>query len=146
MTITLDKSLIYSNVEMNASIIARSTVDANGDSLFDKIRIQERDKDLLDTFWENAYGNILNELNEFIESTTDTSITLVSNRRFQEAAISDMGDVIANYITNLMTGEWLKLKATEFASIYMDNAASGLKSIFEKLRYKTEPVLKKFGS
>lgn len=145
MEITINKENIFKAVAMNVSIIARSLLDSDGNSLYDKVVIQERDNDVLESFWEYSFGNILKVLNDFIASVSENSITLVENRRFNDAMVKDLPFDVNNYIVNTMTGEWLKLKATEYAGIYSGNAELNIQSISEKIRYKTEPILKKFG-
>ena len=142
MDIVVDKDKIFKDAKMNISIIGRSLKDENGNSLFDKIQLQDRDDDLLSMFFDSAFGNILNGLNNFIESCSGNIIKLVDNRRFNENSIIDIPKIIHNYIVDFIIAEWLKIKAVEFASIYTEKVALALSTVLEKLRIKTEPVKK----
>ena len=93
-------------------------------------------------FFDSAFGNILNGLNNFIESCSGNIIKLVDNRRFNENSIIDIPKIIHNYIVDFIIAEWLKIKAVEFASIYTEKVALALSTVLEKLRIKTEPVKK----
>ena len=141
---TVNKQSVMKDVSMSVSIVARSLVDHNGSSLYDKVRIQERDNDLVSMYVDASYGSILNELNNFIESHEDDKIVLVENRRFNESAISDLPMVVHNYMVNYAAAEWMKMKAVEYAAVFTGRAEDYLRIIFEKLRFKTEPVMKKY--
>ena len=142
MDIVIDKEKIFKDVKMNISIIGRNLNDASGNSLYDKIQLQDRDDEMLNLFFDSAFGHVLNVLNNFIESYSDNIITLVDNRRFNSSSIIDIPKIVHNYLVDFIIAEWLKIKAVEFASIYTEKASSSFEAISEKLRIKTEPVRK----
>lgn len=144
MDIAIDKQKVIEDVLMNVSIVARNLVDSNRNSLYDKVRIQERDNDLVRTYVDASHCIILKELNSFIETNDGDNITLANNRRLNNAAISDLPVVIHNYMVNYAAAEWMKIKAVEFAPVFIGRSEEHLKTIFEKLRFKTEPVMKKY--
>lgn len=139
MDILLDKEGVFEKVSMNASIIARDAKDTNGVSLYDKIRILDRDNDILQLFWNRAISVILVELKDFVLESNNAQIVMMPFIRNNEAIITDLQETIDNYLINRITGEWLKLKAVEFAALYMDESNAILDVIKEKMYYKKEP-------
>lgn len=144
MDIVIDKKHVLDGVRMNASIVGRSYKDSNGDNLWDTLRIEERDIDVLEQFWNSTFGSLLASLGDFLDGYEDTTITIVDNRRFNDGVVSDLKNVIENYLENSITAEWMKLKAAEYAPTYSSAAEKAMTSISVKLRVKTEPVLKTF--
>lgn len=146
MEITIDRNAILKGVEMNVSVTGRNYRDADGNSLWDKVKIQERDEPMLLQFWDSAYGHLLKSLENFVEGHTSTSLTLADNRRMNKNVVSDLPAVVQAVLVNLITAEWMKLKAVEFAPLYADAAEKGLEDVLYKLRVKTEPTMKKYNS
>lgn len=144
MTITIDKDTVLQFVEMNVSVTGRDYRDANGNNLWDKVKIQERDEPMLLRFWDSAYGHLLKSLDNFVEGHTYTTLTLADNRRMNESVVSDLAAVVQAVLVNFITAEWLKLKAVEFATQYADAAEKGLEDVLYKLRVKNEPIMKKY--
>lgn len=144
MELTIDKSQVYDDVAMNVSIVGRSINDANGNSLYDKVRIQDRDMDILSLFWSDAFGVLLEKLGNFITSSTDGKIVLADDRRMNEAALSNLKAVITDYLVYSITADWMKLKAVEYVPVYEGKAETALASVVAKVLQKKEPVLKKY--
>lgn len=144
MELTIDKSQVYDDVAMNVSIVGRSINDANGNSLYDKVRIQDRDMDILSLFWSDAFGVLLEKLGNFITSSTDGKIVLADDRRMNEAALSNLKSVITDYMVYSITADWMKLKAVEYVPVYEGKAETALASVVAKVLLKNEPVLKKY--
>ena len=146
MELTIDKSQVYDDVAMNVSIVGRNLNDANGNSLYDKVRIQDRDMDILSLFWSDAFGMLLEKLGNFITSSTDGKIVLADDRRMNEAALSNLKTVITDYMVYSMTADWMKLKAVEYAGIYTTKSESLLASVLDIVHLKKEPNFKKINN
>ena len=144
MTVTIDKDAALAGVEMGVSIIGRDLKDASGNSLYDKVKIQERDKSLVSSLVDDSYGVLMNELGPFVKESNGFTFTLNDRCRFNVIAIDDIPSLVQHYLISHASAEWFKLKAVEFASIFDNRAEENLKTIFEKLRKKSEPVMKKF--
>ena len=144
MELTIDKNQVYDSVAMNVSIVGRDLKDANGASLYDKVRIQDRDKDVLDLFWADAFGDLIEKLGNFITSSADNKLALAEDRRMSEAALNKLDDAITGYMVYSMTANWMKLKAVEYAPVYEGKAEASLASVMARIRVKKEPALKKY--
>ena len=144
MELTIDKNQVYDSVAMNVSIVGRDLKDANGVSLYDKVRIQDRDKDVLDLFWADAFGDLIEKLGNFITSSADNKLALAEDRRMSEAALNKLDDAITGYMVYSMTANWMKLKAVEYAPVYEGKAEASLASVMDRIHVKKEPTLKKY--
>ena len=144
MELTIDKNQVYDSVAMHVSIVGRDLKDANGVSLYDKVRIQDRDKDVLDLFWADAFGDLIEKLGDFITSSADNKLALAEDRRMSEASLTKLDDAITGYMVYSMTANWMKLKAVEYAPVYEGKAEASLASVMARIRVKKEPTLKKY--
>ena len=144
MELTIDKNQVYDSVTMHVSIVGRDLKDANGVSLYDKVRIQDRDKDVLDLFWSDAFGDLIEKLGDFITSSADNKLALAEDRRMSEASLNKLDDAITGYMVYSMTANWMKLKAVEYAPVYEGKAEASLASVVARIHVKKEPTLKKY--
>lgn len=145
MDITIDKEKIFKSVEMNVSIIARSMKDADGNSLYDKVRIQERDHDLLNLYMIPVMGELTGVMRDFVAGKSGGVITVELDGRRNPAFQDELQSLCVSYAEARIACEWLKLKATEYASIYADNAQSILEQIRIKVYHKDMPEMKLYG-
>lgn len=145
MDITIDKEKIFKSVDMNVSIIARSMKDADGNSLYDKVRIQERDHDLLNIYLVPVIGELTGVMRDFVTGNNDGVISVELDGRNNPVFQNELQSLCVSYAEERVTCEWLKLKATEYASIYADNAHSILQQIRIKVYHKDMPEMKLYG-
>lgn len=142
MEITIDRSSVIDDVAMNVSIAARGLADGNGNSLYDRIAIQERDKELIGIYVDSAFGELKRVMADFISGYSAGSITLAEDRRFNAAAISDIGSFVHDYMVFYACSEWMKIKYPEYAPVFSSRSNTIIESIFSKLRKKNEPTKK----
>lgn len=142
MELTIDNNRIYELVSMKVSVIGRSLNDASGNSLYDKVRIQDRDKDVLELFRDDAWSLLIKKLGDFVKEATDSKIVLVDDRRINEAVMGNLSDAINDYMVYNVCADWMKLKAAEYAPVYEGKAESLLAFVLEAIRLKKEPTLK----
>ena len=146
MNITIDIDSVLRDTEMNVSILSRSIYDGNGNLLYDKVRIQERDRSLLEDYARSAFDAILNSLGDFVVGFQDMTLTLDDTRRFNEAIMMDLSSLVHQCMVNRVSGEWMKIKAVEYAPVFVGRSEDSMNVIFEKLRFKKEPTLKKYNN
>lgn len=142
MEIAINRSSVVDDVAMHVSIATRGLVDGDGNSLYDKVAIQERDKGLIGVYASSALGELKRVMADFVSGCTDSSITLAEGRRFNSAAVSDLGGFIHDYMVFYSCAEWMKIKFPEYAPAFAGRAKAIIDSIFEKLRKKDEPTKK----
>lgn len=145
MEITIDKDNIIKAVEMNVSIIARSMKDADGNSLYDKVRIQERDHDLLERFMIPVIGELTKVMRDFVTGTESDKIMVELDGRRNEVFEQTLQSLCTSFVENRIACEWLKLKAVEYAEIYSGNAQGILDQIRVKVYHKDIPEMKFYG-
>lgn len=144
MDIKIDKEKVFDNVVMNASIIARDLFDANGNSLYDKVVIRERDKDLLETNFNKAFSVLKTLLRDFMKEVKDYVITIDNpdNNGVLAESIEEMANT---YMVERLCADWLKLKSPEHAAIYLNESESSLDELKKKVYFKDAPKLKLYG-
>lgn len=145
MDITIDKENIFNSAGMNVSIIARSMKDTDGNSLYDKVRIQERDYDLLEQYMAPVIGELTGVMRDFVTGSNDYTISIELDERSNAAFQDELKLLCTSYAEARVTCEWLRIKATEYAGIYADNASSILGQIRTKVYHKGIPEMKLYG-
>lgn len=140
MDIILNKENIFKKVEMSVSVVARDLKDADGNSLYDSVRILERDKDFLNMFLDKAAGEFTNSLCDFIVCRKGDVVVLCLNDRTNHSLIQDIQVLSENFICQRISWEWMKIKASSYSDIFYNQSEDNLRLIKEKLYYKNYPT------
>lgn len=140
MDIIIDKERVIKDVAMSVSIIARDLVDANGNSLYDKVAIQDRDHNFLFTFWKKALSELSMSLCDFIIGRDGDIISLYLNDRTNTSLSQDVLNLCEDYIRNRIAFEWMKIKALSHAENFLNLSEESIRLVKEKLYYKNIPV------
>lgn len=136
MDIKIDKEKILNKVSMNVSTLARNLTDSSGNSTYDIVRIQDRDKELLGSYYTRAVGELTLSLRNFIIDSHDDTIVLYLNERINVGLVSDIQNLIDEYVVNNVVSEWLKLKSPENYEKFQTSAESTLTILLDKLYYQ----------
>lgn len=136
MDINIDKKKVYEHVSMNVSTLARNLVDASGNSRYDEVHIQERDNDLLDSFYSKALSDLTLSLRDFILERKDDLLILYLDDRSNMGLVSDIKEMIHEYLVNRIVSDWLKLKSVESSANYIQSSEELLKTLIDKLYYR----------
>lgn len=144
MEITINKENIFKAVAMNVSIIARSLLDSDGNSLYDKVVIQERDNDVLEQYFVKAFSVLKTLFRDFLTKVEENVITINNpcNKGVLAESIEEMAN---NYIVERLTADWLKIKSPEHATIYLNESEASLSELRKKVYFKDAPELKLYG-
>ena len=76
MDITINFTNLYTTVARSLSIIAKRSVDDNGESTFKNITLGTREVDIISDYLRQAAIDVATELSAFITASTDTSVTI----------------------------------------------------------------------
>lgn len=139
MDVIINKEKVYESVMMSVSILGRDLKDSSGNLMYDKVRIEERDFDLLSTFYTRVMGEVTLALRDFVVSREDGNLCLYLDDRVNPALSNDIEKLAYDYVTNRVTAEWMKLKSVEHVPIFQDAAESSLSVLQEKLYYRNYP-------
>lgn len=144
MDITINKEIIFKDVSMNVSVIARSLLDNDGNSLYDKVLIQERDKDVLETYFIKAFSVLKTLFRDFLAKVD--GLVLSINNPCNKGVLAESIEEMANtYLIERLTADWLKIKAPEYATIYLNESEASLTELRKKLYFKDVPEIKLYG-
>lgn len=136
MDIIIDKQDIYRKVSMNVSVVARDLIGTNGNSIYDKVRIQDRDNELLDSYYTRIEGELTLILRDFIVRISEGKLCLYLDDNVNPYLSKGLESLISEYITNRIVSEWLKLKSVENSPNFQSAADNLLNTIQEKLYYR----------
>lgn len=139
MDVIINKESVFECAMMSVSILGRDLKDATGNSLYDKVRIEERDFDMLSVFYSKVMGEVTLALRDFVVSREDGSLCLYLDDRVNPALSSDIEKMAKDYVVNRVIAEWLKIKSAEHVVIYQDAAESSMSVLQEKLYYRNYP-------
>lgn len=145
MDITIDQGNIFRNVEMNVSVIARSMYNTDGNSLYDKVRVQKRDHDLLKQFVRTVKGELTSLMKDFVTGENENAFSISLDGRKSELFESELKELCEEYFVCRITCEWLKLKAVEYAPIYENNSSVIREQIKIKIYHKEMPEMILYG-
>ena len=140
MDIIIDKDKVIRDVAMSVSVIARDLVDANGNSLYDKVVIQERDHDFLFTFWNKALSELSMSLCDFVINRDGDLLSLYLNDRTNTSLSKDVLVLCEGFIKNRIAYEWMKVKYPACAENFLNLSEESIRLIKEKLYYRNMPV------
>ena len=136
MRITLDKEKIYESVTMRISVIGRDITDANGNPMYDKVRILERDYHMLDSYRNIAVGEVSLSLRDFVVCKSSEEMSLYLDERVNPALTNDANSLIFEYIVNRICSEWMKIKWEPSAENFQNSADSALTTLSNLLYYR----------
>lgn len=139
MDIIIDKEKVIKDVGMCVSIIARDLVDSNGESIYDKVAVQQRDRDFLLIFYEKALSWLSLALCDFLISREGDKLSLYLNDRTNTALSQDVSNLCEDYIRNRVAYEWMNIKAADYSGNFLSQSEESVRLIQEKLYYKNVP-------
>lgn len=145
MSIDINKDNVFQQVGMHVSVLARSIKDADGNSLYDKVHIQDRDYAVLDQYFASVVGEIVHTLRDFVIGVNGTAISVEFDERNTEPFIKQVESLCVHYAIARVTCEWLKRKAVEYAELYENNAIQLLEQIKSHAYHKNIPEMKLYG-
>lgn len=145
MSIDINKDNVFQQVGMNVSILARSIKDADGNSLYDKVYIQDRDYAVLDQYFASVVGEIVHTLRDFVIGVDGSIVSVEFDERNTEPFIKQVEALCISYAVARVTCEWLKRKAVEYAELYENNAIQLLALIKSHAYHKNIPEMKLYG-
>lgn len=144
MEITINTTSLRKEIEMISSFVGRTSVDNEGKSLYDKIKIKEQDYSLIDKFIESSIEKLISSLSEFFDTKEESSgnmvIYLSVPDSFNDSYEHPIEAHSASFIKNTVMFEWLLINYEEASSGYIAKAQDDIKEV-RKLFYKrTQPI------
>lgn len=145
MDITITKGVVIDKVIANVGVFARDATDKNGNSLYDILRIEDRDDTSLSLMWKDAAGRVMGALGEYVTAKSDDKITVEQPFRCNDAQFLNVAEMAELAMVDRITAMWFELKYPEKADIFNLGAKTALESARDKLHMKGEPTLKTYG-
>lgn len=148
MEITINIKSLKEEIEMVSSFIGRRSVDQDGNSMYDKVKITEQDYPLIEEYIYSGIDRLTSLLSDFFdnkETTEDNCIIFLSvpdsfNDSFEQPIEAHSN----SFIKNIVLQEWLQLNYEVASPIYAVKALDEIKEV-KKLFYKrTQPIKRKW--
>lgn len=143
MQITLSYSELYGVVERSLSIIAKRSIDDQGNLLFDNITLGTREVELVNDYFRTAIVHLASELRQFVrlESSTAASITLNivlyddANPNLEET----IKQAIKDYIVAYALYSWFVVTAPRLYEKYLTDANAQKSFIIAQAFHRQRP-------
>lgn len=139
MDITINYVNLYSIVERSLSIIAKRSVDDQGNRLFDNITLSSRETDIVTDFIKTASVNIASETSAFVTASTDNSITLTFPTNHNAALDNFIQKSCDGYCVSYALYSWFTVTAPRLAEKYLGDCNSNLSAVIRMINEKKAP-------
>lgn len=136
ITVNIRISNIEDRIKRHLSIIGKRIVDANGESLFDKITLSSAEVGILDDFISDAIDDIISNTRDFFSSRSSGSLvfkfsvdTDVNNQKLQP--------LFEDFCFQHSIGAWMETVQPQLANGYFDAATQQMHNIISLIYNKT---------
>lgn len=146
MTATIAKSDILDKVKANIGVFARDAVDSSGDSIYDALKMEERDEKAVELMYNDGVGMALSAVGEYASKLENGSLEITQPSRCNDTQFADVSKMVVLAVVNRVTALWFELKYPEKSSQFNEAAKKACDEIWLKLHTKSEPVRKSYGN
>lgn len=134
MKFEIRKLEVYKEVEKLTSLIGASTSAGDGESAYNAVTANEYDSPVLNTFWIEATGNIINMLMRYLDGKTLShslykdeigevfGISLKLPKRFDMNLTGSIENGLKLMLADLVTAGWMGLKLPDRKAEFVDKA------------------------
>lgn len=143
MQITLNYTDLYGVVERSLSIIAKRSVDDQGNVLFDNITLGSREVSLINDYFRSAIVGLAAELRQYITLETPSTDTYVMGITLYADANSHLEDTIKqaikDYIVAFALYSWFTISAPRIYEKYLADANAQKSYIIAQVFHRQRP-------
>lgn len=139
MDITINYANLYGIVERSLSIIAKRSVDDQGNPLFDNITLGSRETEIVSDFIKTASVDLATETSAFITASTDNSITLTFPTNHNAALEDFIQKACDGYCVSYALYSWLTVTAPRLAEKYQGDYNRNLSAVIRLVNDKKAP-------
>lgn len=142
--IDVDKSDIYDEIARTSAYMGAKSVKEKGEGAYEQVAVEETDKAMLDRFYDEAMGMLLNLLKRFdVGSETAGAVTGVHfdvPDRFDSNLETAIASEVRSFFVNHVLSKWCELTDKQSSKEYADNATAKLLEIKDNVFHKTKPT------
>jgi hypothetical protein len=145
MEITITKSNIVEKAKAYVGVFARSATDENGNSLYDLLRIEDRDDEVVQLMYNDAVGIVLEAMGDYVSSKSDGKLEISQPPRSNDCLFADVGNMVELALVNRIAALWMELKYPQKAEQFNQSVKSAMEGARNKMFTKEQPKRKTFG-
>lgn len=143
MQITLTYSDLYGVVERSLSIIAKRSVDDQGNRLFDNITLGTREQSIIYDYFRSAIVGLAAELRQFVTLETPSSgsyiMTITLYNDANTALTESTKQAIKDYIVAYALYSWFTISAPRIYEKYLADAKANRDYIVSQVYHRQRP-------
>lgn len=140
MDITINFTNLYTTVARSLSIIAKRSVDDNGESTFKNITLGTREVDIISDYLRQAAIDVATELSAFITASTDTSVTITMPDNYNSSLQPFVQKSYDAYCVSYALYSWLFITAPRLAEKYSGDCTRQIQALVVLLHQKKSPT------
>ena len=143
--IIINRSAVMDKVSAESVYLA-GRAQGTDEQTFDRLYVTDEDKQLLDSYYNDAVSALVSAINEYVSDLSDinassalrddTTLTL-NLPAHAGVGISTLASDITNYIVSAVLADYLARLADERSSLYSDSATALLQSVNDKLNSRS---------
>lgn len=137
-TVTIQISNIEDRIKRHLSIIGKRIVDANGESLFDKITLSSAELDIIEDYISDAVDNIISNTRDFYSSYKNRIFTFNLSQN-TAANATNLGNTFEDYCFQYTMGKWMDSVQPQLAKDYLSKADVLMQDIILMICNKKQP-------
>ena len=139
MDITINYANLYAVVERSLSIIAKRSVDDQGNPLFDNITLSSRETEIITDFIKTASVDLATETSAFVTASTDNSITLTFPTNHNAALDNFIQKSCNGYCVSYALYSWFTVTAPRLAEKHLGDCTRNLSAVIRLVNDKKAP-------
>ena len=141
MQITLNYTSLYEVVERSLSIIAKRSIDDQGNRLYDNITLGSREKDIITDYIKQAAVWLATETSGFITSSSDNSMTLTFPDNHNTSLDVFISNSCNNYCVAYALYSWFTVTAPRLSEKYLGDCNRDIGAIIRMTNNKKAPTV-----
>ena len=142
ITIKLEKEAIYTEVKKLAAYSGKKQTDATDDVTYDVMHITKAEEEMLDQFYKESEGQLMDVLKPFVKNITKAGIILDMPTSWDINLKDTLQDTVNDVIKSLITAKWFRLNIAKNTELEKADANDKMVELRRKLYWKKKPTLK----
>lgn len=140
MEITLDFTTLAGEVKRSLSIIAKRSIDEQGNLMFKDITLGSLEEPLLDDYFQQAVIDLVTESDAFVTASTDSSMTLTFPTNHNDALNPAITKVCKAYCVSYALYSWFSVVAPKLQEKYMGDCRRQAGALIRLIHSKKTPT------
>lgn len=144
MQITISYTELYGVVERSLSIIAKRSVDDQGNRLFDNITLGSREKTLMYDYFRSAIVGLAADLRQYVTvetpSTESYTVTVTLYDDANTALTETIKQAIKDYIVAYALYSWFTVTAPRIHEKYLADSNAHKSFIIAQMYHRKRPA------